>query len=142
VLIWNCLWLILSRARNCMCNFSLISSLSSKSLKNVHFVMQKTALSLLSLKLCALVPKHMENNIGRTSVAVIMDFMQDIIFHTRSDMQHALSCPVYMRSILIVGPAVKYYQLELVYESYHLQFQLCWCAGLCVPLKPRVYTKK
>ena len=54
--------------------------------------MQKTALSLLSLKLCAFVPKDMESNIGRTSVAMIMDFMQDIIFHTRNDVQHMLSC--------------------------------------------------
>jgi len=52
--------------------------------------MQKTALSL-SLKLCAFVPKDMENNIGRTSIAMIMDFMQDIIFHTRSDVEHMLT---------------------------------------------------
>jgi len=89
-----------------------------------------------------LVPKDMEYNIGSTIVAVMMDFMQDVIFHTRSDVQHMLSCAVYMTSILIIGPAVKYYQLELVYESYHLEFQLYWCTGLCIPLKPRVYTKK
>jgi len=64
----------------------------------------------------------MENNIGRISVAMIMDFMQDITFHTRSYVQHMLSCPVYMRSILIISLAVKYYQLELVYESHHLEF--------------------
>jgi len=67
----------------------------------------------------------MKNNIGSTIVVIIMDFMQDVIFHMRSDMQHMLSCAVYMRSILIIGPVVKYYQLELVYELYHLEFQLC-----------------
>jgi len=84
--------------------------------------MQKTAVSLFVIfKIVCSCAKRHGKQYWKNHCCNDNGLHAGLIFRTRSDVQHMLSCAVYMRRILIIGPAVKYYQLELVYESHHLR---------------------